>query len=63
MEIAKEIGKRLLVYVIGGVIVCKVCEMLDARASERRKRMPKSEKTRMDWKGNIVLGTKDYQVV
>jgi len=63
MGLAKEVGKRLLIYVIGGVIVCKTCEILDEWRTERRKRVPPNEKTKVNWKGNVILGTEDYQVI
>ena len=59
-------GKKILALVVGNLIVWGVAEALnkklDGKTATGRKIDPK-KKTYVDWKGNVRLGTNDYQIV
>ena len=61
----KKFLKALGMCVLGGLIVEGVCQGLDHLAQGKdffgHERI--REDTKMDWKGNIHLGTEDYQIV
>ncbi len=64
--IAKELGKRLLVFVVGSLIVEGACRAaknkLNGKTVFGNEKKPKEE-TYVDWRGNVVLGTADGKVV
>lgn len=63
-----KLGQRVLVYAVGNLIVWGIVgavanKMEGKTIFGRVKKKPSSERTYVDWKGNIQLGTRDYQVV
>lgn len=60
-----HIGKKILIYVIGGIIVEIVMTMANNKLEGKTifgRKMPMKEKTRIDWKGNIYIGAEDCNV-
>jgi hypothetical protein len=61
-----ELGKKLLVFVLGNLAVYGTIHAVkNAMHGKDILGRPKKEqeRTRMDWMGNVVLGTGDYKVV
>lgn len=61
-----ELAKRLGIFVVGNLILYGIVCAADKAISKRKERKKKkfdSETTYTDWYGNVVLGTRDYQIV
>lgn len=61
-----ELGKRVGIFLIGNLLFWGVTSginnMIDGKTFFGKKKKEKTEKTYVDWKGNVHLGQMDYQV-
>lgn len=59
---AKKVGSFVVGSVISWCILKGVENKLDGKDVFGRKLKPK-ETTKVDWKGNIILGKRDFQII
>jgi len=63
-----KFGKSLGIFIVGNLILNMiyygVSNLIDGKdVFGRRKKRSQQKETYMDWKGNIHMGTADYQIV
>ena len=65
-KIGVELAKRLVIFVVGSLVVEAGIEaaknLLNGKTITGKKKEPRSQ-TYVDYKGRVILGTADYEVV
>ena len=63
-EVAKRFGKCLLCAIAARLVIKAVDNKIHGKTLLGQEKEHKPEKkTRVDWQGNVVLGTDDYKII